>query len=323
MELPLVSIILLNYNNTPFTIDCLKSLNEITYKNVEVIVVDNASREDPTEALKAVYPDVVMVMSKDNLGYAGGNNLGTEAARGKHVLFLNNDTEVEPEFLEPLVAKLESDPSIGMVSPKIIYYDTDNLIQYAGSAGINPYTGRGTKIGHLEPDDGKHDTSTPTQLVHGAALLAPMEAIEKVGLMPDIFFIYYEEHDWCERFKRNGYKMFYVAESKIYHKESATVGRISPMKSYYMTRNRLMFIRRNNQGLTFLASLMFFLFLTVPKHTVMMILKGDFDLLKSFWRGLVWNLGPHDVKHNPMLENAGTKQARIVNQYTGKRVKFI
>ncbi|MDQ3292495.1 MAG: glycosyltransferase family 2 protein, partial [Bacteroidota bacterium] len=240
---PLVSIISVNYNQARITCEMLASLRQITYPNIEVIVVDNASPTDSPEVIKELYPEVNLIRSTQNLGYAGGNNLGILQAKGKYLFFLNNDTEVEPGFLEPLVEFFEKNPEAGIASPKIKYFDSNDIIQYAGSTGINPWTGRSKTIGQHEPDLGQHNASTVTNLADGAAMMIPMEVIRKVGLMPEIYFLYYEEHDWCEMIKRAGYSCHYIAESAILHKESMSVGKISVLKTYYMNRNRLLFIR--------------------------------------------------------------------------------
>lgn len=287
-NLPLVSILSVNYKQTQVTLAFLKSLYACTYKNIEIILVDNGSNQDLEQVVKSEFPNVQVIVSKENLGFAGGNNLAIKKAKGKYLLFLNNDTEVEPNFLEPLVSEMENDSTLGLVSPKIVYYGL-NKIQYAGAVGINPYTGRGSKIGHMEENDGRYMETRFTDLGHGAAMMIPLEVVKKVGMMPDIFFLYYEEHDWCEIIKRAGYKVKYVGTSTIYHKESVSVGKESPLKIYYMTRNRLLFMRRNYSGFTLFVSMLFFVFFAIPKNTFTYARKS-FDLLMSFYKGIFWNL---------------------------------
>lgn len=119
---PLVSIVSVQYGHPEVTIDMVKSLRKITYPNIEIIIVDNASPDEHPEIVKEECPEIIYLESKENLGFAGGNNLGFKVAKGKYILMLNNDTEVEPDFLEPLVAKMENDPHIGIVSPKIRFF---------------------------------------------------------------------------------------------------------------------------------------------------------------------------------------------------------
>src|SRR5690606_29125112 len=146
------------YNGVALTLEMLRSLQHIRYTNIEIVVVDNGSKEDPS-AIRQQFPQVKLVRSLDNLGFAGGNNLGVTASKGKYLLFLNNDTEVDSDFLGPLVEAFENDPGLGVASPKIIFYQSKDkkTIQYAGSTGINPYTGRGAKIGSSEQDQGQYD----------------------------------------------------------------------------------------------------------------------------------------------------------------------
>jgi GT2 family glycosyltransferase len=242
----------------------LKSLQQLTYNNIEVIIVDNASGEDP-EIIKNQYPDITLIRSKENLGFAGGNNLAIRAAKGKYLFFLNNDTEVTPGTIEPLVNHFENNKSAGIASPKIIFYDSDNTIQYAGATAINPWTGRNKGIGSMEKDLGQYDTVYETPLAHGAAMMVPKQVIDEVGLMPELYFLYYEELDWCEMIKRAGYSSYYIGTAAIYHKESMSVGRNSLLKTYYINRNRLLFIRRNFFGWQKWSSIVIFLLIAMPK----------------------------------------------------------
>lgn len=287
---PRVSIITINYNQANVTCDLLDSLRLLTYKNVEVIVVDNFSHDDPTEIITQRYPEVIFIRSDKNLGFAGGNNLGIQASTGKYLFFLNNDTEADPGFLEPLVALFESNPKVGAASSKILYHNSGNTIQYAGSTCINPFTGRNKRVGHLEKDNGQHDVLRQTDLAHGAAMMVPRSVIDTVGMMPEFFFLYYEEVDWCESIKKAGYKIFYVPASKVYHKESMSVGKKSTLKTYYMTRNRVLFMRRHTSGIKKLSWIIFFLLFTLPKNAIRYVLSREIDHAKAFWKGLFWNL---------------------------------
>jgi len=288
-DTPLVSIITINFNQLPVTMELLASLRQLTYPNVEVIVVDNCSATDPTREIKSIYPQVMVVASPQNLGFAGGNNLGIKASKGEYLLLLNNDTEVAPDFLEPLVDLLKNNPGAGAASPKILYYNSDNIIQYAGSTCVNPLTGRNKRLGFMEKDMGQHDQLRETDLAHGCAMMVPKKVIEKVGLMPELFFLYYEEIDWCETIKRAGYRIFFVPDSTVYHKESMSVGKNSTLKTYYMTRNRLLYMRRNSAGLRKLTALIFFLLISLPKNVMIYLYQRELEHIKAFWRACVWN----------------------------------
>lgn len=285
----LVTIVTINYNQLSLTCQLLDSLRKVTYPSVEIIVVDNNSVEDPTPILSKNYPEVKLILSKENLGFAGGNNLGIKSSRGEYVLFLNNDTEVDPGFLEPMVNLFKTNPHAGAASSKILYYNSGETIQYVGSTRIDPFTGRSKRLGYLEKDNGQYDTVKETDLAHGAAMMVPRRVIDKIGMMPEFFFLYYEEVDWCESIKKGGYNIYVVPQSRVYHKESMSIGRRSTLKTYYMTRNRVLYMRRNTTGLKKLTWMLFFIFFSLPKNALVFTLKRDMQHAKAFWKGLIWN----------------------------------
>lgn len=300
---PLVSIITVNYNQSEVTCALLTSLQHITYPNIEVIVIDNASSDNP-QSIRQRFPNVVLVLNPINYGFAAGNNMGLMRAKGEYVLLLNNDTEVPPEFLEPLIRKLQRDPEIGAVSPKIRYFFEPKKIQYAGYTPMNYITMRNFAIGHHETDTGQYDADRETYYAHGAAMLVPMKVVKEVGLMSYIFFLYYEEADWCERIKRAGYKIFYVHNSLVLHKESVSTGKLSTLKIYYLNRNRLVFMRRNVEGKAFYLGLAYQLFFAIPKNAFSWLIKGKFSLFFAYYKAIGWNLShlfDPEIHENPRL----------------------
>ena len=286
---PLVSIISVNYDQPQVTCGMLESLRNLSYKNIEIIIVDNCSPKHDPEIIKESYPEIKLIKSSKNLGFAGGNNLAIIEAKGKYLFFLNNDTEVTNSCIEPLVNLFETNSSAGIVSPKILFFDSDSTIQYAGSTEINPWTGRNKGIGSMEKDYGQFNTSYETDLAHGAAMMVPKAIIDEVGLMPEIYFLYYEELDWCEMIKRKGYTCHYMGESSIYHKESISVGKASLLKTYYINRNRLLFIRRNFFGFQKWSSYLVFLLLAIPKRSLTHAIKGEWKHCIALWKGVFWN----------------------------------
>ncbi len=295
MKKPLVSVITLNYNQTPVTCAFLASLKKTTYPHLEVIVVDNASQEDPAAALARTYPEVRLIRSKENLGFTGGNNLGMEASRGAYIFIVNNDTEVTENIFEKLLEPFERDASIGMVSPKIYYFDRPNVIQYAGFTPVNPFTGRNRAVGNQQEDRGQHDRGGYTAYAHGAAMMVSRKVVEKVGMLPDIFFVYYEELDWSAQVRRAGYHIYYQPEAYLYHKGSVTVGKESVMKAYYYNRNRILFMRRNSTTFQKLIFTLFLLFFTIPKTVIKYLITGQFEHLRAFFKALSW----HFLYNNP------------------------
>lgn len=300
---PLISIITVNYNQSKITGELLQTLRRITWPNYEIIVVDNASPSDNPDLLKAGFPEITLIKSLRNLGFAGGNNLGVTASKGEFLLFINNDTEVPPGFVEPLVNLLLNNPKAGMVSPKIKFYRNPLIVQYAGFTAINPYTLRNRGLGYGKPDGPEVSMLTETASVHGAAMMVPKKVIEKVGMMSEVYFLYYEEHDWAERIKNAGYKIYYQPESYILHKESVSTGKESPFKTYYLSRNRILFARRNFSGIQFAVSILFQVLVSIPKNTLVFLLKGNFNHIKALWKGVAWNLlHKKGIYENPELK---------------------
>lgn len=304
MDYPLVSIISINYDHPEVTCAMLLSLRRISYPAVEIIILDNASPHDDPAVIRESFPEIIFIQSKENLGFAGGNNLAIRQARGKYILLLNNDTEVEPGFLEPLVAKLESDSRIGAVSPKIKFFNAPDTIQFSGQAPINPYTIRSHGFGFGEKDTGQFDTDTTTSFVHGAAMMIPREVLMKVGLMAECYFLYYEELDWGSRISRAGYQLWYVHGSTVFHKESISTGKFSPFKTYYMNRSRLLYLRRNVSGFPFLIAVLYQLIVSIPKNSLVFLLKSRTGHFKAYSRAVMWhlkNLFGKDIHSNPVL----------------------
>ena len=282
----LISIITVNYNQAKVTCELLESLNNITYQNTEIIVVDNASSEG-TKLIESEFPNINLICSDKNLGFAGGNNLGLRDAKGKYILFINNDVEVSPDFLEPLVARLSHLYTTAAVSPKIKYFTPAKTIQYAGSHAVNPFTLRNTHIGTGEIDNGQYDEPRLTSYAHGACMLVKKSVIDMIGSMDEYFFLYYEEQDWCERMNRNGYHIYYVPQSEVYHKESISTGKNSPLKTYYLSRNRILFARKNFKGIQFLISMLYLFFISIPKNTIS--LYKEKEKLSAYFAGILWN----------------------------------
>jgi len=286
---PKVSIITVNFNGTEVTLELLASLSKVNYPNFEVIVVDNCSTTSTDEIVKQ-YPETIFIQAKANLGFAGGNNLGIKAAKGEYYLLLNNDTEVAPDFIQPLVETFRNQKKVGCVSSKLIYFFHENTVQYAGNFGMNHYTGRTFTRGFKEQDQGQYDSEDEIKIAHGAAMMFSKEVVEKVGLMEDDYFLYYEELDYCYRIAAAGYKLYYNGKSNVLHKESITTGKNSPLKEYYLTRNRLLFTKRNIIGIQKYLAILFFLVVAVPKRFFLLLVKGEYPHAKALFYGLLWHI---------------------------------
>jgi hypothetical protein len=305
-EQPLISIVSVQYGHPEVTLEMIKSLKNISYPNIEIIVVDNASPNCNPDIVKETNPDIIYIKSEINLGFAGGNNLGFKVAKGKYILLLNNDTEVDKGFLEPMVKKMENNPEIGIVSPKIRFFHSPDILQYTGYEHINPITQRGGARGFAEKDMGQYEEDHEAAYGHGAAMMVSMKAIKEVGLMADVFFLYYEELDWGHRIRNAGYKIFYVHNSLVYHKESiSTGGRVSALRAYYMTRNRILYLRRNFSGLNFLLAVVYQMFIAIPKNATINAIKGGPKFIRAYTLGVLWhiyNIRAKKVHFSPTLK---------------------
>ena len=282
-----ISIITINYNGVKDTCELIDSL-PLEDKTIEVIVVDNASKEDEASIIASRYPQVKVIRSEQNLGFAGGNNLGIKAALGRYLFFINNDTILRHQTsdIRHLVSRLETNDKIGMVCPKIRFAWGDKPIQYAGYTPLSHYTMRNRSIGFGEKDKGQYDTAHPTPYAHGAAMMVKREALEKVGLMPECYFLYYEELDWSMMFMRAGYSIWYEPACTIYHKESQATGQNSPLKTYYLTRNRLLFVKRNIKGLRRYITYTYLLLVVAPRDICRYILHRQFNLASATIKGI-------------------------------------
>jgi GT2 family glycosyltransferase len=287
--LPLVSIVAVNWNTPEVTIEFLRSIQQYnTYPNIEVVIVDNASNEDPTGAFVSVYPECRIVRTAANLGFGGGNNAGIRVAKGEYIFFVNNDTEFTPRLLEGLLAIFEEYSDAGVACPKFHYYFHKGFIEFAGFQPINIFTGRNGMVGWRQPDNGQFDTIAETPYAHGGAMLVRRAVFDEAGGFYEPFFLYYEELDLSEKIRRKGYKLYYQPASLIYHKESMTTGKSSSLKTFYLTRNRILFMRRNMPWYSLAVFFFYFLLITAPKNTLTFLAKGQRDHLRSFWRAILW-----------------------------------
>jgi GT2 family glycosyltransferase len=290
LKQPLFSFLTVNYLQPEVTLDLVRSLQNLTYSKWELVVVNN--HENPNETLQqAIEEDArnTYLESGANLGFAGGNNYGLPHCKGEYIFFINNDTEVESNLLESCLAVIEQTPKLGMLSPKIKYFQKPRLIQYAGATPMSTFTMRNAGIGYMEADEGQYDEVRETAFIHGAAMIVPRAVIDAVGPMYDDYFLYYEEYDWCARIENAGYTVMYNGKATVYHKESVSTGVDSPLKIFYLTRNRLLFARRNYVGLRRLLVWLYFSGVAVPKNVLSWLVKGRTDLARAFWRGYIWN----------------------------------
>lgn len=283
-----LSFITVNYNGLEDTLAFLARIENITFSfSYEVIVIDNGSRQDEYALLKAEFPFITGCYSSANLGFAGGNNIGIRMSQGEFLYFLNNDTllplEADTQITEMLFF-LEQHHEVGGITPKIRYMDPPDMIQFAGCTPLTAITLRNKQIGYQEMELGQYEQNSEIPYLHGAAMLIPRRVVQHIGLMPEEFFLYYEELDWCYRINRH-YSLFYYAGALVYHKESASTGIDSPFKTYYLTRNRLLFAYRNRVGMTRILSLFYLVLVANTSKMCSFILNGKWKHVFSIFSG--------------------------------------
>jgi GT2 family glycosyltransferase len=288
----LISIITVNFNHSYLTdlfLDSIAATND--YRAIEIIVVDNGSASNPVPEWTVKYPYVNFIRSEENLGFAVGNNIGIAAAKGDYFFLVNNDTEFTPGLLKLLADIFDQHPQVGMVSPKICYFDQPDTLQYVGFTPMNYYTSRNICIGQFEKDNGQYDQTTgKTGYIHGAAMLVRKEAMDQVGLMAENFFLYYEEFDWCDRIKRAGYEIWIEPRALIYHKESVSVGKTSGLKEFFMNRNRILYIRRNAPLMPRLIFYVYFMLVVVPRNILVYIKQRHYQFISLLFKAIWWNM---------------------------------
>ena len=283
-----LSIITINYNGLKDTCELIDTL-PLEDKSIEVIVVDNASAQDEATIIEKRYPQVKIIRSKKNLGFAGGNNLGIKAAKGKYLFFLNNDTllKLQTSDIRHLISRLESSPKTGLVCPKIKFSWGNQMIQFAGYTPLSPITMRNKAIGCGEIDHGQYDTPHPIPYAHGAAMMVKREVIEEAGPMPECYFLYYEELDWSIMIRRAGYDIWYEPACTIFHKESQATGQNSPLRNYYITRNRLLFAQRNQLGRMKYITYLYLIGLVAFRNILKYVFQRRWDLVRATTHGVI------------------------------------
>ena len=290
MKEPLVHIILVNYKAVDLTIECINSLQKITYRNYKILVVDNSPNGGLNERLKKNFSFVIKLKSNKNSGFAAANNLGIKYAlehEAEYIVLLNNDTTVESNFLEPLIETFYN-KSVGLATGKIMYSGNRDKIWYGGGK-INWLRGSGIMF-----RGGKSDKSEVT-FASGCLFCLNRNTIEKVGLLNEKYFTYQEDTDYCVRLKRHGIVIIYEPKSKIYHQIGSTTKRSNFPALYYQFRNRLFFIQQNSPILFKPISYLYIISTMIIKSiywTVKMDTRNvreTFVALKDF---LKMNMGP-------------------------------
>ena len=247
-----VSIIIPHYNNFLILDQCLKSLENITYSNVEIIVIDNNSYDDSFQKIKNNYKNLILKKSPKNLGYAGGCNLGASFATGDYLLFLNNDTVQDPHFLNHMVDSLDKNEKIASVQSKIKNFHTKDLFDYAGACGgyidylVFPFC-RGRIFNTVEEDVSQYEKSIDVFWTSGTAFLTRKSIFINMGSFDEKLFAHMEEIDYCWKCNLADYKCIVNPKSVVYHEGAKTLGYDSPYKTYLNHRNSMILLLSNYQ----------------------------------------------------------------------------
>ncbi len=250
MSYPSVSVVILNWNGVNYLRDFLSSVCASNYPNLDIIVGDNASTDDSVKFLSENYPRVRVIVNDQNYGFAGGYNKVLEHIESDYFVLLNSDVEVPPDWIDPVIRLMESDPLIAAAQPKILSYKNKNTFEYAGAAGGfvdafgYPFC-KGRIFDTVEADQGQYDINSEVFWASGAALFIKRTKWLEIGGLDGDFFAHMEEIDLCWRLKNKGYKIMYCAESKVYHVGGGTLNSDNAYKTYLNFRNNLVLLQKN------------------------------------------------------------------------------
>ncbi len=287
MSAPLVYVVTVNWNNAPDTLACLETLARLTYPSYRLLTVDNGSTDGSAMRIAEAFPQAELLPLPENRGFAGGYNAGMRYALehgADFVFILNNDTLAPPDLLEPLV-EAAAPPDVAATAPLIFYADAPERVWSAG-AGRNPWTLELTENHGRAAGFEQQEQPAEREFLSGCALLLKREALEKVGLFDEGFFIYYEDSDYSLRLRQAGYRLLLVPRARLWHKVSrSSLGSDSPGERYWMARSSVRFFRKHVRGLRWLVVIPWRLG-SACKTTLRLLRHGNFRSVWYYWRGL-------------------------------------
>lgn len=283
-----ISFIIVNYNGLKDSCELIESIHKFLYdySDYEIVFVDNGSLINEADEVSKRFPDVIAVRCKVNKGFAAGNNFGMWNSSGKYLFLINNDALLMDNSVLRMVSFMDNHEKAGAVSPKIYYPGERKIIQYAGFTKFSHITLRNRSIGRGEVDIGQYDKESPTFSLHGAAMMVRRKVLEEIGFMYEKYFLYYEEIEWCMKIKKRGYELWYLPSAQLVHKESRSTGDNSVVKRYYLTRNRLLFARRNLSRVEAVCSIVYQVFIANPKAVIVALCEGRMDLARATLKGV-------------------------------------
>lgn len=294
MSEPSVAVILLNWNNLEYTLPCIESLKKCTYPNFRIVVIDNASEDDSVQILQEI-DNITVISNEENLGFAGGNNVGISHAINEgfeYVMLLNNDTLVEPDFIEPLVQKMKETASVGAIQPKMYFVHDRKLIWNAGGY-FNSFWGYTSTIRSKEYK-ASYDVAKTTDWITGCCMMVPVKLVQEVGMLDARYFIYFEDVDWSFRISEAGKSLCYEPKSVIYHVAGASgktktrgkEGYLTPRVHYLTVRNHMFLLRSHTPAYLWPSRFVYQVF-KMAGYTVYFVVRGRWTKLKAVWKGFI------------------------------------
>jgi len=306
MKEPKIAIIIINWNTYHLTFNCLKSLEACTYKNKTVFFVDNGSKDGSGDKIALEFPDINYIKNDKNEGFTGANNKALKVILKQnfdYVLLLNNDTEVNPNFLSLLESRMDSDKNLAATQPLILNFQNKDTIWNAGGS-FNTFFGLSKTRSKGMLYKPKLKIETFTEWISGCCILVKISVIKEVGLLDNHFFAYFEDVDWSIRMKSLGYKLGVVPSSIIYHHSSGSTkknntsneGNLSPYAHYLNVRNHIYLINKHTFIFNSIGSWGYQI-LKITSYSIYFILRGRFEKFKMVWRGVLDGIKIKNIKN--------------------------
>jgi len=287
---PPVTVVVLNWNGRDDSEACLASLQQVTYDNVRVILVDNGSTDGSVAYLRERFADVTFIVNDRNLGFAEGNNVGIRRALEEDaawVLLLNNDTTVEPDFLTKLVDAVRRDETIGIIGPRLNRYDPSDRVWFAGGR-VCLWSGWTWHTGNHATDRGQFTGLVDEDYQTGAAMMLRRDVLKRVGVLDADYVSYFEDNDLCVRAKSAGFRVVCCCDAKVYHKVSAsTGGGLTPHKAYRKILSGARFFRTHAGPFRYYTTIAAFNAAYAAATVLLETLRGKFSVVGAIFRGFV------------------------------------
>jgi GT2 family glycosyltransferase len=319
-KLPRVAVVILNWNGKKYLEKFLPSVMTSSYKNMEIIVADNASTDDSIIFLLQNYPSITILENDTNEGFAKGYNTALQQIKADYFVLLNSDVAVTKGWIEPIITLMEADKKIAACQPKILSENNNNLFEYAGASGgfIDKYGypfARGRILENIEADNGQYDNALPCFWASGAAMFVRAQVYKDLGGLDEYFFAHQEEIDLCWRMQLSGYKVYVQPASVVYHVGGGTLPKGNSKKTYLNFRNNLIMLYKNSST-SRLITLLPIRFLLDAIAAYKGLFSGDFGFFKAIIKAHIHFIGWVLFKQNQSLF-APKKHVNLQGYYNG------